>query len=80
MHIDESKKFDKRNTERNIKDKIITQKDYEIYLSKLADISIKIFIPDESMEEHEDFELAMEDGDHAKKRGMKKKAIKGKRK
>ncbi len=48
MHIDEGKKFDKRNIEKNVKDGIITQKDYEIYLSKLPDVSHKIYIPEEN--------------------------------
>jgi len=43
MHIDENKKFDKRNIEKNIKSGIITQKDYENYLSKLPDVSEKLF-------------------------------------
>jgi len=49
MHVDESKKFDKRNIERNIKDGIITQKEYEAYLAKLPDASDKIFIPEEDL-------------------------------
>ncbi len=51
MHIDLNKKFDIRNIERNLKEGIITQKDYEIYLSKLPDVSDKIYNPDESFEE-----------------------------
>ena len=51
MHIDEQKKFDKRNIERNIKNGTITQKDYEIYLSKLPDVSDKIFNPEESLDD-----------------------------
>ncbi len=47
MHIDENKKFDKRNIEKNIKDGIITEKDYEIFLSKLPDLSDKLFSPEE---------------------------------
>jgi len=43
MHIDENKKFDKRNVERNIKNGIITHKDYEIYLSRLPDVSDEVF-------------------------------------
>ncbi len=49
MHIDEGKKFDKRNITKNIKDGIITQKDYEIFLSKLPDVSDKLFNPDEGL-------------------------------
>jgi len=44
MHIDESKRFDKRNVAQNIKNGIITQKDYEIFLSKLPDASEKLLI------------------------------------
>lgn len=51
MHIDEKKKFDIRNIERNIKEGIISQKDYEIYLSKLPDLSDKIYNPEEFQEE-----------------------------
>ncbi len=48
MHIDEGKKFDKRNIAKNIKNGIISQKDYEIFLSKLPDVSDKLFNPEES--------------------------------
>ena len=51
MHTDENKKFDKRNVERNIKDGIITQKDYEIYLSKLPNVRDKLFNPEETSAE-----------------------------
>ena len=56
MHIDENKKFDKRNVERNIKNGIITQKDYEIYLSRLPDVSDKIFNPEESIVDFQNLE------------------------
>ncbi len=56
MHIDESKKFDKRNIERNIKEGIISKKDYENYLSKLPDLSDKIFIPEEPKSSSSEFE------------------------
>jgi len=46
MHIDEDKKLDKRNIGRNVKDGVMAQKDYEIYLSKLADVSDKLFNPE----------------------------------
>lgn len=76
MHIDESKKFDKRNIERNIKEGVITQKDYELYLSKLPDVSDKIYIPDESIEEAEEFESYKESESQSKKKGGKKKVKK----
>jgi len=47
MHIDEDKKFDKRNIARNIKNGIITQKDYDTFVSKLPDVSNKLFSPEE---------------------------------
>ncbi len=47
MHIDEGKKFDKRNIARNIRSGVITPKDYEIFLSKLPDVSTKLFNPEE---------------------------------
>lgn len=76
MHIDESKKFDKRNIERNLKEGVITQKDYELYLSKLPDVSDKIYIPDESIEETEEFESYKESESQSKKKGGKKKVKK----
>ncbi len=76
MHIDENKKFDKRNIERNIKNGVITQKEYELYLSKLPDVSDKIYIPDESLEETEEFRMVKESGTQSKKKGGKKKVKK----
>lgn len=76
MHIDESKKFDKRNIERNLKEGVITQKDYELHLSKLPDVSDKIYIPDESIEETEEFESYRESESQSKKKGGKKKVKK----
>lgn len=71
MHIDESKKFDKRNIERNLKEKIITQKEYENYLAKLPDVSDKIYIPEESEGSNN------EDESELKKKKIKKKSFKG---
>jgi len=73
MHTDGNKKFDKRNTERNIKNGIITQKDYEIYLSRLPDISDKLFNLEESLDDSADFESLRVDEIHSKKKGIKKK-------
>ena len=44
MHIDENKRFDKRNIEKNVKDGIITGKDYEMFLSKflIQDVQISL--------------------------------------
>ena len=73
MHTDENKKFDKRNIERNIKDEIITQKDYEIYLSKLPDVSDKLFNPEDSSIETEDLESKNKEEIQIKKKVLKKK-------
>ncbi|MBS3919065.1 MAG: hypothetical protein KG012_09260 [Deltaproteobacteria bacterium] len=78
MHVDESKKFDKRNIERNIKDRVIIQKDYEIHLSRLPDASDKIFLPEEDRADIEEFESSSENESPSKKKGLKKKASKGK--
>ena len=74
MHIDENKKFDKRNVERNIKNGIITQKDYEIYLSRLSDVSDEVFKPEESIPAFRNLESKRLDEIQAKKKGEKKKA------
>ncbi|MBM4306043.1 MAG: hypothetical protein FJ123_04830 [Deltaproteobacteria bacterium] len=78
MHIDESKKFDKRNIERNIKDDVITLKDYETYLSRLSDAGDKMFLPKEDAVEYEEFEPSSEDEGQSKRKAFKKKANKGK--
>jgi len=79
MHIDENKKFDKRNIEKNLKDGIITQKDYEIYLSKLPDLSDKVFSPEDHATEMKEPELQMEgEPSSRKKAGRKKSKAKGK--
>jgi hypothetical protein len=77
MHIDEDKIFDKRNIAKNVKDGIIAQKDYEFYLSKLPDLSDKLFNPEEMMTDDNESELIKEDEATPKKRGLKKK-LKGK--
>ena len=68
MHIDENKRFDKRNLERNVKSGVIAQKDYEIYLSKLPDTGDKLFNP-----EMEEEVTGSRDEMELKRRGMKKK-------
>jgi len=73
MHIDEDKKFDRRNIKRNIKDGITTQKDYEIYLSKLPDASGKLFNPEGSLTGLEDLASRTGDETQIRKRGLKKK-------
>ena len=68
MHTDENKKFDKRNVVRNIKDGIITQKDYEIYLSKLPNVSDKLFNPEETSAELDRLESKRESEISSKKK------------
>ncbi len=77
MHIDEDKKFDKRNIVMNIKNGIVTQKDYEIFLSKLPDASDKLFNPEETSTDESEIESKRESEISFKKRGIKKK-VKGK--
>jgi hypothetical protein len=73
MHIDENKKFDKRNIEKNIRSRIILQKEYEIYLSKLPDISDKIYNPDEDLIDLDASESKRESKVFSKKKEGKKK-------
>ncbi len=73
MHIDEDKIFDKRNIERNIKNGIITKKDYEILLSKLPDASDKLFNPEETLTNLDEMESKREIEISSKKKGIKKK-------
>jgi hypothetical protein len=74
MHTDENKKFDKRNVARNIKDEVISQKDYEIFLSKLPDVSDKLFNPEESFFDSKGHELEKEGESQPKKKTIKKKS------
>ena len=74
MHIDENKKFDKRNIGKNIKSGIITQKDYETHLFKLPDASDKLFSPEETTIDSDEFESRKEGESPSKKRVTKKKA------
>jgi len=78
MHIDENKKFDKRNIEKNIKSGIITEKDYEMFLSKLPDVSEKLFNPEEGAADSE--EPAGKEGEMPSKKKTTKKKTKGKTK
>ena len=39
MHIDESKKFDKRTIARNLKEGTVSAKEWEQFLKKLPDVS-----------------------------------------
>jgi hypothetical protein len=74
MHIDEGKKFDKRNIAKNVKSGVIAQKDYEFYLSKLPDVSDKLFNPEETSAELDELEPKKDSESLPKKRGLKKKA------
>ena len=78
MHIDENKKFDKRNIEKNIKDGVITIKDYEIYLSKLPDAGDKLFSPEETTIDSDEFESKKEEESPTSKKRVTKKKAKGK--
>ena len=77
MHIDDNKKFDKRNIGKNIKDGIITEKEYEMFLSKLPDVSDKLFSPEEVVADSEEGE-ARKEGEMPPKRKIMKKKVKGK--
>lgn len=72
MHIDEGKRFDKRNIARNIKDGVIVQKDYEIFLSKLPDATDKLFNPEEDPNLSEEG-ISEKEGETVKKKKIKKK-------
>jgi hypothetical protein len=73
MHIDENKKFDKRNIERNIKNGIIAQKDFEIYLSKLPDVGEKSLNPEIPSVDSAQFESKKETEVQPKRKVPKKK-------
>lgn len=74
MHTDENKKFDKRSIERNIKNGIINQKDYETYLSKLPDVTDKLFDPEESLKDLGEFESKKDEKIQSQKKAAKKKS------
>jgi len=78
MHIDEDKKFDKRNVARNIKNGIITQKDYETFMSRLPDVSNKLFNPEEASTDLGEVESREVSETSSKKKGKKKAKGKGK--
>ena len=77
MHIDEGKRFDKRNIAKNIKNGIITQKDYEIFLSKLPDVSDKLFNPEENPAVSDETRSKKESEASLKRKRLKRK-LKGK--
>ncbi len=49
MHTDENKRYDKRNIDTNLRKGEVTLKDYEVYLSRLPDVSDKVFTPEEEV-------------------------------
>lgn len=71
MHIDENKKFDKRNLEKNIKDGTISGKDYEMFLSKLPDVTDKLYSPEEELGESGEIEERKE-GESSNRKKKKK--------
>jgi len=73
MHIDEDKKFDKRNVARNIKSGVISQKDYETFVSRLPDASNKLFNPEETSTDLGEVESREVSETSSKKKGIKKK-------
>jgi hypothetical protein len=57
MHIDESKKFDKRTIERNLKEGIVSAKEWEQFLKSLPDVSDQVeFVMSEEIQEEETVE------------------------
>jgi hypothetical protein len=79
MHIDEDKRFDKRNLMMNIKNGVITQKEYEIWVSKLPDASDKVFNPEETSPDSGETELGKDSEISFRKKVAKKKTkVKGK--
>ena len=78
MHTDEQKKFDIRTMERNTKSGIITQKDYETYLSKLPDVSDKVFNSEETLSEDSGEVESKREGDLSSKKKETKKKLKPK--
>ena len=74
MHIDESKKFDRRNIDRNLKEGVITLKEYEGYLAKLPDASDMIYTPEHLPGEPEGIDAEQQSDAAGKKRPAKKKA------
>ena len=74
MHIDEDKKFDKRNVARNIKSGVISQKEYETFVSRLPDASNKLFNPEETSTDLGEVESREVSETSSKKKGIKKKA------
>jgi hypothetical protein len=57
MHIDENKKFDKRTIEKNLKEGIVSAKEWEQFIKRLPDVSDKVdFVMSEEAQEGETVE------------------------
>ncbi len=74
MHTDQSKRFDRRNIQSNLRRGVMTQKEYESYLVKLPDVSDKIYDSGEDLPEGEAESASAAESD----RSTKKKGGKGK--
>ena len=49
MHIDERKRYDKRNMENNLRGRGVVPKDYEAYLARLPDVGDKAYTPEQEV-------------------------------
>jgi hypothetical protein len=49
MHIDERKRYDKRNMENNLRGRGVLPKDYEAYLARLPDVGDKAYTPEQEV-------------------------------
>lgn len=47
MHIDENKKFDRRSTDKGIREGSISEKEYKEHLASLPDVSDKVYVPED---------------------------------
>jgi hypothetical protein len=74
MHTDQSKRFDRRNIQSNLRRGVINPKEYESHLAKLPDVSEKIYDSGEELPGGEP-ESASGSGSN---RSTKKKGGKGK--
>lgn len=72
MHTDEEKKFDRRNVASNIRAGLMTKRDYDLYLSKLPDVSEKVFLPEESPSDSAETEAKRVNQTHSARKKTKK--------
>ena len=67
MHIDESKKFDKRTIERDLKAGTISAKEWEQFLNGLPDVSDKVdFVMSEEEQKEQNEEIIEDKGEKPK--------------